>query len=356
MDFSLFYFSGDGSTTRDDKYRLLIEGAKFADYNGFSAVWIPERHFHPFGGLYPNPSVAGAAISMITKHIQIRSGSVVMPLQSPLRVAEEWSMVDNLSNGRIGLSFAPGWHPNDFVLYPEKYTNRKEIMWRDINILQRLWKGEEVKLKGGDGNLVNVQTFPKPLQKKLSIWITSLSEETFIEAGKIGANILTSPLYQRLEDLFEKISLYRNSLAEHGHDPQKGKVALMIHTFIDKDIDSVKEKVREPFKNYLKTHFNLVVQSANQLSFSVNRETMTPQDLEDLIEFSFENYFNGKVLIGTPESCQKIIDSLKEVGIDEIAALIDFGLEFDWVMESLEHLSKIKSYCNQDSQILLKNC
>jgi hypothetical protein len=120
MEFSLFYFSGDGSTTRNDKYRLLIEGAKFADRHRFSGVWIPERHFDAFGGLYPNPSVAGAAISMITEHIQIRSGSVVMPLQNPLRVAEEWSMVDNLSNGRVSLSFAPGWHPNDFVLYPKK--------------------------------------------------------------------------------------------------------------------------------------------------------------------------------------------------------------------------------------------
>ena len=76
MQFSLFFFSADGSTGTVDKYRLLIESAQFADQHGFSAIWTPERHFQDFGGLYPNPSVLGAALSMITKRIHIRAGSV----------------------------------------------------------------------------------------------------------------------------------------------------------------------------------------------------------------------------------------------------------------------------------------
>ncbi|ELS32149.1 MULTISPECIES: LLM class flavin-dependent oxidoreductase [Pseudanabaena] len=343
MEFSLFYFSGDGSTTSRDKYHLLLEGAKFADRHKFAAVWIPERHFDAFGGLYPNPSVAGAAIAMITDHIQIRSGSVVMPLQNPLRVAEEWAMVDNLSKGRVSLSFAPGWHPNDFVLYPEKYAAKKEIMWRDIQVLQQLWQGESIALIGGNGKPVNIHTFPRPLQTNLSIWITALSDETFLEAGKIGANILTSPLYQSLDEILRKITLYRQALAQHGHDPQSGKVAMMIHTFIDRDMDAVRRKVKQPFKNYLKTHFDLVVKSSGDLRFSIDPNTMTPQDLDDLLEFSFETYFNGKVLMGTPAYCQTMIDNLQQAGIDEIAALIDFGVEFDWVMESLDFLKDIKN-------------
>ena len=345
MEFSLFYFSGDGSTTSHDKYRLLIEGAKFADRHKFAAVWVPERHFDAFGGLYPNPSVAGAAIAMITEHIQIRSGSVVMPLQNPLRVAEEWAMVDNLSQGRVGLSFAPGWHPNDFVLFPEKYADKKEIMWRDIQVVKQLWQGEAIYLTGGNGKPVNISTFPRPLQSRLPIWITALSDETFIDSGKIGANILTSPLYQSLDEILRKITLYRQSLAQHGHDPQSGKVAMMIHTFIDNDLDAVRRKVRQPFKNYLKTHFDLVVKSAGDLRFSIDPKTMTAQDLDDLLDFSFETYFNGKVLMGTPSHCQTMIDSLQQAGVDEVAALIDFGVEFDWVMESLDFLKDLKNSC-----------
>src|SRR5690348_14609600 len=108
MDFSLFYFATTDDGGFSDKYRLLIEGAKFADAHGFTAVWTPERHFHEFGGLYPNPSVTSAAIATVTERVQIRAGSVVLPLHDPLLVAEEWAVVDNLSHGRVSISFASG--------------------------------------------------------------------------------------------------------------------------------------------------------------------------------------------------------------------------------------------------------
>ena len=60
--------------------------------------------------------------------------------------------------------------------------------------------------------------------------------------------------------------------------------------------------------------------------------------------------------MGTPDTCKTMIDSLKEAGVDEIAALIDFGVEFDWVMESLHHLKEIKdSYASSHAAKLLVN-
>src|SRR5690606_38951972 len=97
VSFSLFYFAAGGAQASEG-YRLLLEGARFADANGFEAVWTPERHFHAFGGHYPNPSVASAALATVTANVAIRAGSVVLPLHSPVRVAEEWAVVDNLSN------------------------------------------------------------------------------------------------------------------------------------------------------------------------------------------------------------------------------------------------------------------
>ena len=121
IDFSLFYFSSDESTGGAERYRLLTRGRAVRRRHGFAAVWTPERHFHAFGGLYPNPAVTSAAIAAITHRVEIRAGSVVLPLHHPVRVAEEWSVVDNLSNGRVGISFASGWQPNDFVLAPENH-------------------------------------------------------------------------------------------------------------------------------------------------------------------------------------------------------------------------------------------
>ena len=79
MEFSLFYWGNDDGVGRD-KYRMLLDGAEFADRNGFCAVWTPERHFHAFGGPYPNPSVTGAAVAAVTRNLSVRAGSCVAPL------------------------------------------------------------------------------------------------------------------------------------------------------------------------------------------------------------------------------------------------------------------------------------
>ncbi|CAN5785321.1 hypothetical protein BH20GEM1_BH20GEM1_01370 [soil metagenome] len=138
LDLSLFFFSADGSTESADKYRLFHEAVRYADRNGFSAAWIPERHFHAFGGLYPNPSVLAAAVAMTTDRLRIRAGSVVLPLQDPIRVAEEWAVVDNLSGGRVEIACASGWNANDFVLAPDAYENRKRVMRDHMDTVLRL--------------------------------------------------------------------------------------------------------------------------------------------------------------------------------------------------------------------------
>lgn len=126
ISLSSFYFASDEGGEHSDRYKLLLDGARFADQNGFEAVWTPERHFHAFGGLYPNPSVASAAIAAVTERVKIRAGSCVLPLHHPIRVAEEWALVDNLSKGRVGIAFAAVWQPNDFVLRPENFAERKQ--------------------------------------------------------------------------------------------------------------------------------------------------------------------------------------------------------------------------------------
>lgn len=82
MDFSLYYWGNDDGAG-SKKYQMLLEGAKFADAHGFTAVWTPERHFHAFGGPYPNPSVTGAAVAAVTRNIGVRAGSCVAPCIIP---------------------------------------------------------------------------------------------------------------------------------------------------------------------------------------------------------------------------------------------------------------------------------
>jgi natural product biosynthesis luciferase-like monooxygenase protein len=124
--FSLLFFASQSAEFERGKFELFRATTRFADERGFEAVWIPERHFHAFGGLFPNPALAAVVLAETTQRIRIRAGSVVMPLHHPIRVAEEWAVVDNLSNGRVDLSFAIGWNPNDFALAPQNYAQRKQ--------------------------------------------------------------------------------------------------------------------------------------------------------------------------------------------------------------------------------------
>src|SRR5271170_5429302 len=191
-ELSLFFFSADSAERKAGQYDMLLESAKFADENGFAAVWTPERHFQRFGGLYGSPSVTGAALAVLTKRISIRAGSVVLPLQNPLRVAEEWSMIDNLSNGRVAIAAASGWHVNDFVLSPDTYKNRNNDMYAKIATIQRLWRGEKVSLPNGMGVKTDVGILPEPIQPELPIWLTAQSDDTFVNAGRLGFNVMTA--------------------------------------------------------------------------------------------------------------------------------------------------------------------
>lgn len=360
MDFSLFYFSGNENQCEGDKYRLLLEGARFGDENGFAAIWTPERHFHDFGGLYPNPSLTGAAIATVTRRIQIRAGSVVLPLHDPIRVAEEWSVVDNLSGGRVGLSFASGWHSSDFVFAPDDYAQRKEIMYKKIEDVLALWGGETISRRGGDGKEVKVNLHPTPVRRKVPVWITaSGSPETFRQAGQMGFNILTNLLGQSLEELSAKIEIYRRAWNEQGHGPGQGSVTLMLHTFLGPDITSVREQVRGPFTEYLKTSVDLIQKASSAWSFAafhknvgaqveakINFQQLDPEDMNAITNYAFERYFETSGLFGTPETCLKMVEQVKGIGVNEIACLIDFGIDADAVLSSLRYLAELNQKCN----------
>jgi natural product biosynthesis luciferase-like monooxygenase protein len=355
LDFSLFYFSADENEGGQDKYRLLLEGAKYADKHGFSAVWTPERHFHAFGGLYPNPAVAGAAVAAVTEHVGIRAGSVVLPLHHPARVAEEWSVVDNISKGRVGISFASGWQPNDFALMPGNFADNKNVMLRNIEVVRKLWRGESVAFDGPLGKPVELRTLPRPVQKELPYWVTSAGNpQTFIDAGRIGANVLTHLLGQSVEELAEKIVAYRKAYKDAGHAGE-GFVSLMLHSFVGPDMEAVRATVKQPLIEYLKTSLHLVKQYAwsfpafkrregmdSKDQGSIDLQSLSSDEMDALLEHSFERYFADSGLFGTPESCLAMIDRIKAVGVDDVACLIDFGIASDTVLAHLPHLNALR--------------
>ena len=358
MDFSIYYWGNDDGIG-PKKYELLLEGAKFADTHGFCAVWTPERHFHAFGGPYPNPSVTGAAVAAVTRNIGVRAGSCVVPLHHPARIAEEWAVIDNLTNGRAGLAVASGWHPDDFVLRPENTPPaNRQALFDTTDQIRRLWRGEAVEFPTKTGTFA-AKTQPRPVSKELEIWVTTAGNpETWRDAGRIGAHVLTHLLGQSIDEVAGKITLYHDALREAGHDPANFKVTLMLHTYVARDREQARETARGPMKDYLRSAAGLIKQYAWAFPAfkkpkgvtnpaEIDIRTLEAEELEAILDFAFERYFEDSGLFGTVDDCLDRVEQLKRIGVNEVACLIDYGIASEKVMEGLYPLAEVLRRSNE---------
>jgi len=343
LQFSLMFFAGMQQIDPAEKYRLVMEAARFADQNGFRSVWIPERHFSSLGGLYPNPAILHAALARETRSVRLMAGSVVAPLHDPVRIAEDWAMVDNLSGGRVGISFASGWSPNDFALAPENYTDRRERLYETAETVRRLWRGESITGTNGVGQQFALSLFPTPIQRELPFWLTAAGDpKSFQKAGAAGAHVLTHLLDQEVDDLAEKIRLYRESRREHGHDPATGIVTLMVHTSVGPDAQAAREAVRRPMCSYLKANRNLLSGLAESRGHKLADNTLTDVGVDELVTFLFDRIADTRGLIGSPESCQHLVRKLAAAGVNEIASLLDFGQTTEQALAGLPWLNELR--------------
>ncbi|MDF3606751.1 LLM class flavin-dependent oxidoreductase [Paracoccus sp. DMF-8] len=362
MEFSLFYWGNDDGPG-PQKYKLLLDGARFADENGFVAVWTPERHFHAFGGPYPNPSVSGAAVAAVTKNIGVRAGSCVLPLHHPARVAEEWAVIDNLTGGRAGLAIASGWQPDDFVLRPENTPpNNKTSMIEGIDQLRRLWRGEAVPFARNDGKTHDVVTQPRPVQPELPLWMTVAGNpDTWREAGRLGMNVLTHLLGQSIAVVEERIKDYHAALREAGHDPEDFTVTLMLHTCLADDRETARDIAREPMKAYLRSAAALVKQYAWDFPafrrpegmsnpMAIDLGSLTEDEMDGILEFAFLRYFEDSGLFGSLDDAVARVEHLKAIGVGEIACLIDYGIAPAQVVQGFPLLAELRATVNRNAE------
>ena len=336
------FFGDSEADALGDKYRLLFESARFADQNDFAGLWIPERHFTPFGCLYPNPALLSAALARETKNLRLRAGSVVLPLNDPVRIAEEWAVVDNLSAGRVEIAFASGWHPDDFALMPDAYADRTKHMFDGIRDFESLWRGESIQRRNGADQLIGVRTYPTPVQKDVSIWLTAAGNpETFRRAGEMGYGVLTHLFNQDIAELEEKIKIYRSARREAGHQASEGRVAVTLHAFVSDSIEEVRRVAGPAYRDYLRANLGLLKQLAFSHGQSMETESLTRAELDDILQWLFEKYAGGRSLMGTVETCSQTCGELARIGVNEIACLLDFGPDTDDVLANLRFLAEL---------------
>ncbi|MGH9763253.1 MAG: MupA/Atu3671 family FMN-dependent luciferase-like monooxygenase, partial [Blastocatellia bacterium] len=257
--------------------------------------------------------------------------------------------MDNLSDGRVGVSFASGYRPDDFVFSPESYENRRDLVISGIEMIHRLWSGATVKAPAGSGSIADVKLFPMPMQPALPTWLTSNSLDTCMKAGERGFGLLTNLQDQTLEEMARKVTLYREALSRNGHG--KGHVTVLLHTYVATDLASAEEFARPALYKYLRTFFSLLRNVIESQGRNLDFDSLTPTEMNYLLSTAYERYVASSSLIGTVSSCQPMVDRLIEVGVDEIGCLVDFGIPGEQVLQSLRQLNSLRMAYSSDGTI-----
>jgi natural product biosynthesis luciferase-like monooxygenase protein len=338
VTFSYIFFSDVRKDLSDQaKYRFVRELVEFADQSGFASICFPERHFYEFGSIFANNGLMAAYFAPLTRNVRLRATSVSCPLHHPAAVVENWAMVDILSNGRVDLGFGSGWNKSDFVLSPDTYEHRSSLRDERIPIIQRLWRGEEVEFPGPGGEMIPIRVYPRPMQKELNVWYSTFSEKGFEHAGRNGYNLLTMLLAIDLPALEKKIRIYRRAREAAGYDPESGIVSLLMHAFVHPNIEWVQRVVEAPFKEYIRS--SIVPQMKALDRHFDERET------EKIVDYSYSRYFHTSGVFGPVENCQAQVERAISAGVNDIALLQDFGVDYTAVKESLAHLKQLVDRC-----------
>ncbi|QMU77309.1 LLM class flavin-dependent oxidoreductase [Streptacidiphilus sp. PB12-B1b] len=356
MDLSVMFFGADSATPtastpaacggfggHERAYQDILALTRAADRLGFHAVWTPERHFQQVGQVFPSPPVLSAALAVATERIAVRAGSVVLPLHHPLRVAEDWAVVDNLSHGRVGISLATGWHSADFALAPDHYADRRERTLRAVPHLRALWAGTAAQYPDGTGAPVQLTPHPRPVQPHLPLWITaSGNPATWEAAGRLRTGVLAATAGHTRAELAERITRYRAAAAaapDQGGTGPRGRVTVMAHTFVGTSDAHARHLAARPLKDYLASYTR---QSAADRAGDPRTAALTPQQTALLTDYAFERYLAWGGLLGSPATCAAFLADLQALGCDEVACFIDFGIETDEVLDQLHRLAELR--------------
>ena len=225
-----------------------------AEALGFDSVWPAEHHFSEYG-YCASPALSLAAIARETKTLRLGTGVVVLPLNHPLRVAEDYAMLDLMSDGRVDLGVGRGYQPSEFSRYGVDQTDTRQMFDESIRIIRQAWTQEYVNFQGTYYQYRDVPVRPKPLQQPHPpMWLACLSPETFKLAGRYGFHLLYGTVFGLAPDKGQaRLQDYYRGLQESGHDPSTRRRAALMMVYVADSMEQARQEFAEPVLWYYRT-------------------------------------------------------------------------------------------------------
>lgn len=304
----------DGSI--DDFYERMVSMLVDSERYGFASAWVNEHHFHPFGGMIPEPAVLLAAVAARTSTIRLGTSVALLPLRHPLASAEAYAMVDRLSGGRLEFGVGRGFVQHDYEAFGVPYEGAQQRLEEALDVILAAWSGGPVEHHGDHYAVDGVEVWPTPAQRPHPpIWAAATSDpETFRWAGRRGFNLLTL-LYKRpLTETNEAIGWYRQAATDAGIDPATLRVGSHIMVYCDETPGVAVEMARDAMERYSAQH-----RGARSLGARGAVPVAKGMSVDEMIDHAL-------LCVGTPSECASILARIEnEVGLQSLDCGFSWG-------------------------------
>jgi alkanesulfonate monooxygenase SsuD/methylene tetrahydromethanopterin reductase-like flavin-dependent oxidoreductase (luciferase family) len=314
-----------GTDPARDRHGEVLRLASHADRFGWAGFWVAEHHFHP-GGTCPSAPVLLGACGQRTERIRLGSMVSVLAFHDPIRLAEQYALLDRLVHGRVNLGLGSGYIPLEFEGFGIDPASKRERFDRALALFLSALKGEEIAR--GSAAPTGIRLNIRPVQQPHPpVWIAVQRREALPFVAQKGMSVALIPYatVAGLDELAEQIREFRRHVPAGGH----AEVAVAVHIYAGPHVPEARASLQRYLDGRLATQSTFYQQKVQHDPRHAAAET---------IERS------GLALIGSPSEVRKGLDAFRAIGVDEILGILDFGgLPFEYVQETVETLGVPRS-------------
>ncbi len=343
MDFGMLHlFENPIGKTEHRIVKEQLSLMQAAEDLGFDSIWPAEHHFTEYG-YCASPAVTLGAMASVTKRIRLGTGVVVLPFNHPIRLAEDYAMLDLMSDGRIDFGVGRGYQPNEFRGFGIDQEKSRGIFNESLEVILQAWTQDRVNFNGVHFKFEDQPVRPKPLQKPHPpVWMASLSEATFSIVGKWGFNLLCAPVFgfqgKAADDLIIK---YRDALRSGGHDPATRKIGALCMVYCADTTEQARREFADPVLWYYRTIAKYVAPQVGQAPVKSYELYTKTRDLASTI--TWEQLLEaGAVICGDRDHCVEQIRKIRDrFGVSLMLCWTRLGgLDHRKVLKSMELMQK----------------
>ena len=324
MHFGLFVEEMRRGATAVSAFDDAFELADVAEAWGMDCVWLGEIHFTPTRSVISASLLVASSIATRTKRLHIGTAVQVLPLNHPLRIAEEIATIDQISKGRFEYGIGRSGVVRSYDIYGVSYAESQERFHEELSILKQAWQGEPFSHEGHFYRFENATVSPRPYQMPHPpIRMATTSDETFPLAGRLGLPIFVGLRTTEIPDLQEQLAPYREAWREAGH-PGQPSVYLRIPVYVSTTEKGAVEEPRESLTYFFERQSRLAASSVGRAGTGpVERRQAQVARMAGL---TYDDILARKVAFGTAAG---VIDRLRklqaELGIDGIVTELNPG-------------------------------